>query len=239
MTHALDSIRIWLVCPTILEDPAERVRALACLPSQEIQQAATFGLPGVRDQFLSARVLARVALSSYLGTAPPCIEFVAGAASKPEIGAPRTEPELRFNLSHTHALTACAVTTIGDIGVDVEEVHAVPLDVAQILFAPPEIEALRALPASERQETTGALWTLKEAFLKARGNGFTMPLDAFAVGHAPPRLIPWGALSREAAQWQFVSASPTKTHRLAVCVRQQETAPPPRVTMTWLDRLPG
>src|SRR5258707_7139411 len=113
MTHALDSIQIWLVCPAILEDA--------------------------------------------VGTAAPCIEFVAGAAGKPEIGAPRTEPALRFNLSHTHALTACAVTTIGDVGVDVEEVHAVPLDVAQMLFAPPGIGALLALPASERQGTTGVL----------------------------------------------------------------------------------
>jgi 4'-phosphopantetheinyl transferase len=226
------------MCPAILEDATERVRAVACLSSQELQHAATFGLPAVRDQFLAARVLARVALSSYLGTGPQRIEFVAGAAGKPEIGAPRTEPALRFNLSHTRGLTACAVTTIGDIGVDVEEAHAVPLDVAQTLFAPPEIEALRALARSDRQEATAVTWTLKEAFVKARGDGLSLPLDAFAVGHAPPRLLPWGALIREATRWQFICASPTKTHRLAVCVRLDVAAPRPDVGTAWLDRVP-
>jgi hypothetical protein len=60
-----------------------------------------------------------------------------------------------FNLSHTNV--ACALTTVGVIGVDFEEVHAVPLDVADTLFGPPEIEALRAAGSGGRRDVDAQL----------------------------------------------------------------------------------
>jgi 4'-phosphopantetheinyl transferase len=239
MTGGPESITVWLVDPAILDGAAERALALTCLSDTEAEHAATIDLPLARNEFLAARMLARVALASCLGIPPQRIEFVRGVAGKPKIGAPRAEPAVRFNLSHTRGLVACAVTRIGDIGVDVEEVRAVPLDVAETLFAPPEIEALRALPSDERQEAAAVLWTLKEAFVKARGDGLSLPLDAFAIGHAPPRLLPWGALRRETTRWRLACLSPTQTHRLAVCVREQEVSPSPPVTTSWLDLSPG
>jgi 4'-phosphopantetheinyl transferase len=175
----------------------------------EIERAGRFAIDADRDGFLAARMLARVALGSMLSESPR-------------------------NLSHTPGLVACAETGIGDVGVDVEEVRAAPLDVADRFFSPPEIEALGMTPAHEQSDAFYTLWTLKESFVKARGDGLSMPLDSFAVGLRPPRLMRYGAIRDDASRWHFTCLSPTKTHRLAVCVRGA-TSQPPSVVATWLD----
>jgi 4'-phosphopantetheinyl transferase len=77
--------------------------------------------------------------------------------------------------------------------VDVERVR--PLDdldgfVARYL-SPLEREALARVAAGDRLRAFFATWTLKEAYLKACGDGLLRELDAFdvTVGDAQPRLL--------------------------------------------------
>jgi 4'-phosphopantetheinyl transferase len=121
-----------------------------------------------------------------------------------------------------------------DVGVDVEHT-ATPrfdaqacLEVAASHFADSEIAGLAALPPEARRERFFAIWTLKEAYIKARGLGLALPLDSFAfeVGADPPggaaaieiRFAP--GLEDDAARWHLLRLRPTPTHALALAARR-------------------
>jgi 4'-phosphopantetheinyl transferase len=54
-------------------------------------------------------------------------------------------------------------------------------DLWRVAAAPAELDALAALPEEERDAAFLALWTRKEAVLKACGRGLTVPMTALAV----------------------------------------------------------
>ena len=81
---------------------------------------------------------------------------------------------------------ACLVTDGIDAGVDVENTER-PRDyrgLAERRFAVEEADELKACPAEREQNHFFGLWTLKESYLKARGQGITLPLRSvvFSLG---------------------------------------------------------
>ena len=86
-----------------------------------------------------------------------------------------------FNLSHSENTVICAVSE-REIGVDVEKVGEVDLEIARRFFHRDEFELLEKLPTNEeKREMFYRLWTLKESFVKALGKGILMPLDSFYI----------------------------------------------------------
>jgi 4'-phosphopantetheinyl transferase len=109
---------------------------------------------------------------------PREIQFVAGAQGKPAIAG---GPE--FNLAHSGDVALIALARDRAVGVDVEQVRAMPDadGIAARFFSAGEQAALAALPAAERQAAFFNIWTRKEAFIKATGAGLSFPLDGFTV----------------------------------------------------------
>ena len=110
---------------------------------------------------------------------PAAWRFRSGAHGRPEIAAPQSP--LRFNLSHTEGLAACAIADGDNVGIDVENVtrkHSRRL--AERVFSRRERKTLRELPAAEQARRFFELWTLKEAYLKARGLGLSIPPGALS-----------------------------------------------------------
>jgi 4'-phosphopantetheinyl transferase len=101
---------------------------------------------------------------------------------------------LNFNLSHSAGLALYAFARDQEVGVDVERVRfdIEHEQIAERFFSPYERSVLRSLPAEEKAETFFACWTRKEAFIKAHGEGLSLPLDQFDVSLAsgePARLL--------------------------------------------------
>ena len=122
-----------------------------------------------RQRFVAARGALRETLAKYAGCEPGRLEFQYGAAGKPALAS----GDLHFNLSHSRGLALYAVARGREVGVDIEKVRreaALQL-IAARFFPPEEAEALRALPPAERVEAFFRLWTRKEAYIKARGEG--------------------------------------------------------------------
>jgi 4'-phosphopantetheinyl transferase len=176
-----------------------------------------------RVRFVLARALARVMLSRFAAIHPQEWRFRLTAHGRPELDMAGELSGLRFNLSHTRGLVACGVAPGRDIGLDVEHIaRPVSHDVASRFFAPAEAARLRALPPADQTRAFFDYWTLKEAYIKARGLGLTMPLHQFSFElrtGAAPRVTFTPELADDAASWQFVQSSPTPWHRLAVAVR--------------------
>jgi 4'-phosphopantetheinyl transferase len=160
----------------------------ALMSADEHERMARFAFERDRRAFVMTRALVRTTLSRYASIAAADWRFIANVHGRPEIlDRPPGVPDLRFNLSHTDGLIACAVTVGRDIGVDVEHTgRHLTHDVAARHFAPSEVAALNALSAGDQQKVFFDYWTLKESYIKARGFGLALPLSDFAFKLNPP-----------------------------------------------------
>jgi 4'-phosphopantetheinyl transferase len=165
-----------------LEAPDERLEQLrAVLSPDELARADRFKLGVHRRRFAVARGFLRGVLAHHLATDPRQIRFAYGPQGKPRLdGAPS---QLRFNLSHSGELAVVALSRGLEVGVDVERIREqVNLEgIARRFFAPAEAADLLARPPAEQAQAFFRCWTRKEAFIKAKGGGLSIPLSQFRV----------------------------------------------------------
>lgn len=167
-----------------LDPPPQRQAALlTLLDSSEQERAARYHFDIDRQRFTAARGQLREILAAYLNKPPRSLTFSYNPQGKPSL----PEERLRFNLTHTQGIGLLAVTDGQETGIDVEGINR-RVDspgIVRRFFAPAEVDALFALPESQRQRAFFDCWTRKEAYIKARGQGLSIPLDSFEVGLEP------------------------------------------------------
>jgi len=183
-----------------------------------------------RDQwsYLAAHALVRTTLSAAYDIHPTSWVFRRGRHSRPEIVGHGNLPLLGFSLSHTDGLAVCAVSRHRDIGVDAEAVdHLVTGDQLDRYFSPDEARDLEGRRGKDWRERFFRYWTLKEAYVKARGVGLSLPLDRFSFElHGDDVAIIFAARADDKPLWwQFHLSSPTARHVVALAMRR----PPNRV----------
>ena len=180
-----DQVHVWRI--PLNHSSARTLHSLEVLSPDERARAARFHFDKDRNQFVQARAALRFILSEYLNVPAQKLEFSYGAQGKPELGKVHAASELRFNLSRRDGLALLAITRGREIGVDVELVRAdfSLFEVAEISFSSPEMTTLRSLPESMRAKGFYNCWTRKEAYVKARGEGLSFPLQQFDVSLTP------------------------------------------------------
>jgi 4'-phosphopantetheinyl transferase len=219
---------VWLANPDGIHEPAQRERCLALLAPEERERHGRLRREQSRREFLVAHALARVTLSRYAPVPPEAWSFCAGEHGRPELSGPATAVRLRFNLSHTRGMVACAVIRELDIGVDVERVtrRVRHRELAERFFGEDEVRALRALAPESQPGRFLELWTLKEAYLKARGRGISISLRGFQFQLSetvPPRIrFDPARLRDDAASWQLALYHPKRSHALAVAIHRPD-----------------
>jgi 4'-phosphopantetheinyl transferase len=223
---------IWYVQPNELADPALLAAYAGLLSPAERERNARFWFERDRHSDLITRALVRTTLSRYHpSVAPRDWHFRAGSHGRPEIAGPASGPDLRFSLSHTNGLIACLVAAGRDVGVDVEDMTRSGLDhlnLAARFFSPDEVHALLALPEHMQVGRFFAVWTLKEAYVKARGLGLSLPLDRFtldidreAAGGGRRVGIRFGeGIQDDPRDWQMELHAPSPRHRLGLAIRR-------------------
>jgi 4'-phosphopantetheinyl transferase len=212
-------IHVWRVS---LAPTGARLRSLRpLLDADERRRADSFCFETDRDHFVIARGVLRVLLGRYLNREPSALRFSYGSHGKPALADKPGREALRFNVSHSHGLALVAVTLGREIGVDLEWIRA-DLDlegIAKRFFSPGEVAMLRALAPNVQTEAFFACWTRKEAYIKARGEGLSLPLDQFDVSLVPGepavRLTIRGAPS-EASRWSLRELAPEAGYAAAV-----------------------
>jgi 4'-phosphopantetheinyl transferase len=177
-----DEVRVWQVDLIAWDKEADSL--LKLLSAEEQERAARFKFPGPRNQYVISRALLRQALGRYLKIEAREVRFRTAANGKPELAA---DSDLRFNLSHTQGTTVFAMTRHRHLGVDVERIRmdTNAMELAERFFSPPEVRWLRSQPASELIASFFSCWTAKEAYIKAQGEGLSMPLSSFGVLPVP------------------------------------------------------
>ena len=160
-------------------------RSLSWLSAEEMARAERFHFERHRRAFVLGRAVLRALLASCLGIDAAEVRFMYGPQGKPALE--EGSCALRFNASNSGNLAAYAFTTGCEIGVDVEQHRAVrDLEhIAHRFFSPEEAAELLDLPATDRDTAFFNCWTRKEAYIKAKGGGLSIPLDSFRVTLRP------------------------------------------------------
>jgi 4'-phosphopantetheinyl transferase len=183
-----NSVHLWVTYPNEIEAPALLLAYQALLSDAEKIRWQRFQFAKHRHAYLVTRALVRSVLSCYVDIAPSAWCFSVNEYGKPALMAGQTTLPLQFNVSHTEGMIVCAVVLTHDIGVDVEclqKKHAV-LKLANYCFAPQEYNDVASLSADKQSKRFFEYWTLKEAYIKARGMGLALPLDKFAFSVTQP-----------------------------------------------------
>ena len=230
----LNAVHVDLVHSDSADAWAQQAAYRALLSKDEEERMARLIFERDRRRFLLTRALVRTMLSRYASVPPAGWSFITNVHGRPEIlDRPRGVPDLRFNLSHTDGLIACAVTIGREVGVDVEHIgRRLTHDVAGRFFAPREVNDLKAVSAEQQEKVFFDYWTLKEAYIKARGFGLALPLGDFAFTlspPSPPAITFEPALDDDPATWQFFQDWPTPQHRLGLAVRREGADLPVRI----------
>jgi 4'-phosphopantetheinyl transferase len=180
-----DEVHVWKAS---LKPKSPSVQSLILtLSPDERARAERFYFQRDREHFIVARGLLRVILGRYLNTEPGQLQLCYNAYGKPALSCQSGSHGLRFNLSHSHELALYAITRGREIGIDIERIRPdmVENQIAERFFSPCEVRALRSLPPSLQPVGFFNCWTRKEAYIKARGKGLSLPLDQFDVSLIP------------------------------------------------------
>jgi len=230
-----DEVHLWYVLSErVSEATLDQFRATLC--QDELWRWQRFSFEEGKRQFLISHGFLRAVLSRYADVPPSGWHFVRSALGKPEVRLPQQEVPaggraLCFNLTHTRGLAACAVAWDREVGVDAEDWQrqgrAVGDELIRRCLSTAELECFRTLPAKTRQHGFFDYWTLKEAYLKARGLGLSLPVEEITfrwlsgVPHEGEVAVSFGpAIDDQPHTWQFARHVPTDRHKVAVAVRR-------------------
>ena len=215
-----NQIDVWIAEPQEINDPELLAAYEQLLSDSERERQRALVFEQHRREHLVAHALVRTVLSKYAATGPSEWRFTNNAYGRPAVDPPSA---LRFNLSHHPTLVVCALTTGAELGVDVEPLRrgSEILNIAEATFAAQELADLRTLPAAQACDRAVSLWTLKEAYVKARGLGLALPLDGFAFSfeQAEPQIRFGPASDDRPERWAFSTRDVNK-HRIAIAVER-------------------
>jgi 4'-phosphopantetheinyl transferase len=202
-------VHVWAIPLTFGSSTLEELQA--CLSPDEAERAARFHFPLHRDRFIAGHGVLRLLLSRYLGTRPASLEFTHSANGKPSLQS--QDARLHFNLAHSDDLALLAVSAGAPLGVDVERIR--PLrdaeDLVARFFSPRESAAFSALPEEQKTTAFFNLWTRKEAWLKATGEGIAHSLHLVEVSFLPGEAAQLSHLPAElatTADWRLHNLAP-------------------------------
>lgn len=203
-------------------DPADdRIERLAaCLSAEERARANRFVSPLHRRRSIVAHGVMRDILGSACGIEPSAISLGVEPEGKPFVVA-EGRPAPFFNLTHSEDWAALALSWDSPVGIDIEAIRPLAENVAERFFSPRERSDLATLDAATALRRFYALWTCKEALLKATGWGLTIPLDSFDVvfDGGTPRLARFEESTALQGAWDLVAFAPAAGLAGAVAAR--------------------
>lgn len=200
------------------------------LSRDELERAARFHFSQHRNRYIVARGWLRQLLGGYLSIPAETLKFDYGPRGKPALAAASKASGLQFNLAHSEGLSLITVAQAVSVGIDVERVRTLP-DADELVarfFSKRENSEFKLLPEDQKPAAFFNLWTRKEAWLKATGEGIAHLLSRVEVSFVPgvpARLLslpdPFGAVST----WSLCDLAPGPGLAAALAVAAGDARP--------------
>jgi len=177
------------------------------LSDDEKRRAERFRFSHLRVHYIASRGILRQLLSRYLSVSTQSLRFEYGEQGKPSLA---DFPHFQFNISHSENQLVLAFAQEITLGIDVEFINP-KTDfevIAPNFFSKNEADTLLAQVPEDRPQVFFNCWTRKEAFIKAKGGGLSIPLDKFEVtllSNDTPRLLAIDWAPEEVENWSTFS----------------------------------
>jgi len=209
--------RVFLNAPLGVRNRLERI-----LGEDERIRASRFYFESDQHRWIIARGALRMLISRYLHLQPEKLLFASNEYGKLAL-APFHERKLEFNLSHSRDIALYVLTVERQVRVDVEYMRDdIAYDeLAKVSFSPNERTILRSLPQAAKREAFFNCWTRKEAYIKARGLGLSLPLHLFDVSIRPSEPVALLASREdpcEVSRWTLLNLYPGMGYAAALAV---------------------
>jgi len=213
-----DEVHVWQIELNALAEAEARWRSV--LSGDEKARADRFRFQRDRQRFSSTRAMLRIILGAYVGTDPETLVFQYSEKGKPGLDSSGME----FNVSHSGNIGLLAFSRERQVGIDVEEIrqNLDPEKIARRFFSEHEQSQLAALCLPERFAGFFRCWTRKEAYIKARGEGLSLPLDTFDVSIEPGEqnaLLACRMPQENITSWRLQDLSVPEGYVAALCVQ--------------------
>ena len=222
-------IHVW--CASLNVSPEDLSDYVSLLSPDEKTRAERFYFEKDRDYFSVGRGLLRILIGHYLKIIPSQIEFFYEDHGKPTLKSVLQDKTFEFNLSHSKGMALYIFNWHRKVGIDVEHIHPMPDmdDFAERFFSPRESALINSLSGQQKEAVFFKLWTCKEAFLKANGNGLTLPINQVEIsleneGHI--KLEPIGEEKEQTADWRLELFNPVPGYQAALAIEGNGAAPP-------------
>jgi len=227
-------VHIWFSLTKEINDQDLLNQYKDLLSEEESNQFNNFVCRTDSDRYLISRALLRATLSKYSSIPPHIWKFSRSVYGKPFINNDDdvlSPNKLSFNLTHTDGLVLIGLTKTGDIGVDAERISQEfdYMDIACSNFTENEVTALQSMSCIEQREFFYRHWTLKESYLKARGEGLTLPLNLFSFSFSIDNKIACNfsdELEDCSSNWKFLQFSPVENYVSSLCIRNNRNQYP-------------
>ncbi|KAK6944042.1 4'-phosphopantetheinyl transferase domain, partial [Dillenia turbinata] len=235
---------LWYILPDDVKNESLLSQYVEILSPDEKETMLSMRGEQLQKRALLARVLARTTIARYQinsQVTPSSLKFRKNIHGKPELEWQAcdnwTPPPLHFNLSHTSSLIACGVT----MGSPQRVMKNNVLSFARRYFSQQEVDFLSAFSDPEVQRLEFLkLWTLKEAYVKALGKGFSAsPFKTFTIrlskgsthqsaesGSESSEIVvePFGDTKNHTCNWHFALLELACTHYAAICMEKNNNA---------------
>ena len=208
-------------CEQVSDDLLDRYTHL--LSDDERQRNQRFRFARDRRRDLIARALLRTQLAERLELAPQSLVFSRGEHGKPALEShSQATSNLQFNLSHAGDWVVLAIAD-KRVGVDIEYTSRDNdvMAIADRYFFGNEINQLKSFNENDQRQRFFDYWTLKEAYMKARGEGISLGLSNFGFSIIDKQDITIETkpcLNDSPSDWQFLLATPEPDYRLSLAI---------------------
>ena len=169
----------------LMPNTAFESEALRWLDSSELERRSRFVHPRPRRQFTLCRGVLRLLACRQLCCRNEELSFASSEFGKPYALVDGERAKIAFNISHSggHGMIAMTPDDCIGIGIDVEE-RSTDRDLdfcIRSLFAARERRLLERMQGNQKVELFYRLWTLKEALVKATGEGLSRDTAKFEI----------------------------------------------------------
>ena len=182
---------------------------LQCIQESRVKSLAKFKFAKDKVIGLYAELLVRYILSSEFGINNDNIKFLKNKYGKPYLGV---KEKIKFNYSHSGDVIVCAFD-IDEIGVDVEKVTDIDLAISEVVFSKDELKLFNLADESRKKEFFFELWTMKESYVKAKGEGLSIDLKSFSVVFDETL---W------CNEWSFIQYELPEKYKIAICSKRNK-----------------
>ena len=220
-----NKVHIWGVESNKMDALADQFKKT--LSDDERKRAEHFYFDYLRKSFIISHGALRTILSYYISTKPEQVKFRFGEHGKPYLDWD-SPLDVRFNITHSRELTLIAITLGRELGIDLEAIRPIrDLErLAERFFSPDENSTLQTVPVHQRLEAFFNCWTLKEAYIKATGEGFSRPFRTFDVAFLPrdsARIVNVAGSPKESERWSLIEFSPAGGYIAALAIEASDS----------------